>query len=401
MRIRMLRIAHPDSGKDSSFIDAVYYFAFGAYALAYILSYTTLNNYQLTKFIQYASLILLFVKMLFQRFTLKSATISFVLISVGVISWIVTDDLNFLILFLFIVAGSGISIKQLASIVLVEELVIMFVVVSCSQLGLIENITQIRAGVDGDTVRYAMGYSHPNRFGSSMLAIACSFAVIQFPKFSKKDIVIYIGLALLTIAVADSRTSALMIVGVLIAAAVLSTLKTARSKKMACAIMLLVLLVLICFSLYAMCFYSASNNVLAMADNVLSGRLTLAHFYYEHFPIKVFGYVVSNLENLVSGYDNIVIDNAYAKLFILYGFVPGIIFILLYVSIFVSALKSSNITPVVFAAFIYACVGLTEWQAMHFAMNYALIGCAYLIYSNPSVERETLTLKDARYVKKD
>ncbi len=362
----------------------MYYLAFSIYSAAYILSYTTLDNYRLTSVTQYVSIVLLIAKICFQRFSYKELAVICLFLTVGLLSWVQTDDKNFLIFFAFIAAGKNISVKKLAKIILIEEIVICLIVVIFSQIGFIENIVQIRTSETGFRMRYAMGYSHPNRFGSSILAIACAYAISKFPKFQFLDVIFYLSLSLLVTIIADSRTSALTILVVMLVSAIVSKTYITRTRFIICVSMFFIFMCIFCLSIYAMFSYDGSNYLLAKMDTFLSGRFTLSHFYFERFPLKLFGYKVSSLDNLIFGYDNIVIDNAYVKLFILYGIIPGILFITLYIWLFVHALKVNTISAVLFGAFIYACVGLTEWQTMHFAMNYALIGCSALLYQNHS-----------------
>ena len=376
-------------GKNTAY-QVIYYFAFILYSSAYIISFTTLDNYHLTNSIQYLVILLLFtlliIRFVSNDFSFPSFALAFCFLTIGFISWHVTNEKDLLIVFAFIVVSDQVPVKKLAKIVLTEEIIICILVISLSHFGLIENYSYIRNGTVGSTrVRYAMGFSHPNRFGSSMLAIACAYAVIHFKKFRKIDILLYVLLSMMTIIIADSRTSALMILLVMFFAAFLNKRRYILSTRAICIGMILIYLGIVILSLYEMCFFNSRNFFMRSLDKLLSGRFMLAHFYFEKNPIRLFGYNSSLLKHYITGFDNIMIDNAYAKLLILYGIFPGIIFLCIYLLIFLHSLKSNYISAAVFAAFIYACVGLTESQALHFAMNYSLIGCAFIFNKKFSI----------------
>lgn len=359
----------------------LFYGAFLLYLLFYILSYSTIPVGRLPFYVDWICIGLLFIRFVMQAPSIKQSIISVCFVLAGLFSWRVTADMNFLLLMVFIVSGYGIDVKCLAKIVFWTELVSIVVVCSLSLSGLIESVTLLR---DGIGLRTSLGFSHPNRLGSNVLALCCAYAVIRFPNFRVRDTLLYIVSAVFIIAVPDSRTSTALVLLTPLITFFCSRATRLRNRRLVIAVMGLIVALLIYLSLFFMVNYDSGNYAFSTVNDLFSGRLYLSHYYYILYPPTAFGVNPNNMIHEVYGQavEGIFIDNAYAKLAIVFGYIPSMIFFTVYFALFHQAFKRNSLSISLLGAFIYACVGLTEWQVMHFAMNYCLVGFSTLLFSS-------------------
>lgn len=345
------------------------------------MSYSTIPVGRLPFYVDWVCIGLLFIRFVAQAPSIKQFIISACFVIAGLISWHETADMNFLLLMAFIVSGYGIDVKRLAEIVFWTELLSIAFVCSLALLGLIDSITLLRDGVG---LRTSLGFSHPNRLGSNVLALCCAYAVMRFPNFRVRDVLLYIASALFIIAVPDSRTSAVLVLLTPLIAFIYSKATHLRNRRPVIVLMGLIVALLIYLSLFFMVNYDPGNAVFSTINDFFSGRLYLSHYYYSLYPPTAFGINPNNMIHEVYGQavEGVFIDNAYAKLAIVFGYIPSFIFYIVYFTLFFEAFKRNRLDVSLLGAFIYACVGLTEWQVMHFAMNYCLVGFSALLFAN-------------------
>lgn len=348
------------------------YLAFILYSLSYILSYTTIKFGPGITLLQITSLALLLISILMRGFHSSHELFRTILLcAVVVLATVTTKERGVLFLGLFVVFGSDMSIKALAKIVFIEELLVILIVAVLSEFNVIETVYQAREGFG---LRSSMGFSHPNRFGSNVLALCISFAILRYPKFGLLDILIAAVLTVIVAVLSDSRTSELMIVFVPVFSGIIYVVSTKIHKPSY--LMLCLVITLICIiaaSYYLMVSYDASVSWMSSLNDFLSGRLNLAHSYYETYGIELFGRPYSDLLIQVGTRETLMIDNAYVFLLMVYGLIPTIAILGLYIWLFVSNLSAEVLPACIFGAFLYGCVGFCEVLTIDIAMNYCLI----------------------------
>lgn len=355
---------------------SIYYFTFILYVISYLIKYTNIDyGYSITV-LHFVCLGMIIIKLLLQGFkTLMHLFLAGVLLALALLSFYSTNDRTILFLLLFILASDKIEIKSLATISLITVAIVMTLVVICSNLGIIDAVYQVR---DGFGLRSSLGFSHPNRFGSNMLALAIAYAVIRFPIYKIIDIVIYSIISCIILIVSDSRTAAVSVVLVMALSAICSMCYGRKWQKALLIIMCCTFVAIVLLSFYFMCSYDPSIPWMRQVDELLSGRLNLANLYYRAYSFNLFGRSFSEILLLVGTQKTVMIDNSYVNLLIVFGVVPTAIYLIGYLTLFLHAIKIDALSACVFGAFVYACVGFTECLTIDFAMNYCLIGIAII-----------------------
>lgn len=335
------------------------------------------------RILQVSAALLYGLKILMQQYTPKQLALSALIFGIALLTTRATGDFKLLWLALFVVAGKDARFRPIAMIVLIVTGFTFVCTVSGYLAGLIPSADVM--SMDGSKMRMAMGFGHPNRFGAAILVIACSYFALRFPKIRVWDIG-PIAISLYTIiSISGSRTAALSIAIValvfIIGQFCLKTGKTETLLKILfCAAIITVL-----GALYLTAYYDPSVAWESTLNNLLTGRLRLAHYYYVNGSITLFGtdYADSNMVQFGENADTFVVDNAYARLLVRYGIVPTIILLTGYVCLFVKALKERALGACLLGFSSFVFIGFSESYVLDISTNYFLMGLSAALFSEP------------------
>lgn len=235
------------------------------------------------------------------------------------------------------------------------------VIVLCALIGVIPNNYELAINSAGKvTVRMYMGFIHCNIFGSFLSTIFLCHFFVRFNKLNKFDFLFGLILTLVCVFVAYSRTNALIMVLSLLGI----KYYTAPSKNL-----LKITLLIMAFVAFASVFlsicYDSSNNIMAMLDSMLTGRLSAANSAYDQYGFSIMG---QNFETVFRtstvafgdiGKQQQVVDNAFMHLLIHYGVLPTILLMWYYFSNAVWLYKNHKIN-VLFVICLTFIQGVTE-----------------------------------------
>lgn len=367
--------------------ETLYYVAFGLYIFVYGLSRTNFDEFlfvsadAIVDVGRIACVLLLATKLLIQRYSRKQLFGLFAVGAIALAALYMTKDWNLVLLYFFVAAGRDVSIKQLAYIALPIQIGMLLITVTFAGYGLIESRYLYRSYDGILQLRSSMGYSHPNSFGQSVLSVCCSYAILRFPKFNIADLGIYTFGAAVCYFFADSRTSIACIAFLAILGIACMMLDRRKSLGKMAGIAVVISFCAIAFSLSMMVFYDASVQLMRDLNSMLSARLSLMHTYFQNYPIRPFGYASRTVVLAISAnYMQYGPDNAYARMVILDGLLPALVFISFYLATFVHFAKKKRFDSCVFALLIFAVAAVMESYSLSFAANYCLVGMTVLIY---------------------
>lgn len=292
---------------------------------------------------------------------------------VFLVSAIVSHNRELLLSFLLIaIAGRDISFKRLALIVFVFSAFLLVGTVLFAQMGLLE----IRHAVDmdGRGARSAWGFVHPNRFAFTVFLMCMSWFAMRFPRIGIKDALMWGPSLLLIYFFIDSRTSAMALLLLVVTAYLYQMLRSKNLDRLIIAIVLVAGCLFIVASWYFMVCYNPANSLHAKIDILLSGRFRLAHEYFSNYPPSLFGTSFEHAPVRAVGDDSrLVVDNAFARLIVLYGYVPTAICFTGFVVLCLKKIRDNA------ASFSFVCfgvmlvVGFSESVMLSFTSNFSLI----------------------------
>ncbi len=368
--------------------EAAYYLAFCLYFIDCAFDRTEFTEFLfvsvsvLQTMLQVCILLLLFFKFLSQRASFKGWCIAAFVVLIGLVSWRQSGEGWLFWCALFIVCAHGMRLRPLAWCVLVLSVVTLCLTVVFAQLEVIENVASTRHGV----TRYAMGFTHPNGLGLYLSIVCCSFSVLRFGKNPLPDILLIAAADVLNLVAADSRTAVLLSFVQVILLLVFYFARSEVSRKyMRCAFTVSVLSV-VALSMYFMVAYDPSNPVHFALNSTLSGRLWLAHSYYEMQPLTLLGSTFEKFSPIY--WENgkpytFVVDNAWCHLILRYGLVPATLFSCGFFAMLFRLLRGKKWDALLFGFVLMSVYGFSETLGIRIECNYFLyaIGAELLFAS--------------------
>lgn len=198
-------------------------------------------------------------------------------------------------------------------------------------LGILNNYTMIRQ--DG-FIRYSCGFNHPNQAGCVVLAGCCSWAYTRWRVWGIADRLILIAAFAFTCIYLDSRTTALLLVVLIIVTELVNAFgERAWVQKAVPIAMLITIVFVIAATLAMMVFYDGEDPLFQSLNNALSGRPYYLNYYFENCPPGLFA---QDLTNIRTEHDwgvgywvtrGLLLDNAYGQLLFCYGWVQFCLFV--------------------------------------------------------------------------
>lgn len=209
----------------------LYLFAFALYLIAYNLNFTTFRELSILHLdmfylgVRVFCTIVLIAQILRSSFSRWQIVLFSICACIIISSTVFSGSWNILLLFLFVVAGDGIDVRDVAAVSFWCSLGIIVVTVSAATVGFISTITMNSLN---NTLRQAPGFTHPNSLGVLLLSMTCAFTVLRFRKATLVDLFFYGFMYYLCRVVVFSRTSALCML-LLASLAILATLLRGRA----------------------------------------------------------------------------------------------------------------------------------------------------------------------------
>lgn len=367
-------------------VTVLYYAAFALYVFVFSLDHTNFESFffvdvdVLYKYAKPICAALLIARMCSYRY---SPLQFFANASIGVLALITyyyTYDWNPILLFLFISAGQRICIKTLAKIALVVCLFVLLVTVVFSSFGVIT--TRYTPRFEGGIVsmRSSMGFTHPNQFGQAVLSICIAVAIIDFPVFHARRLFVYGIAAVLCYEVADSRTSVVCILLVVLMSFI-SWICIKKNKSIVMAIAAIVIVAAsVCLSFYMMINYTSSVAWMRELNRAIAQRFYLANWYYLSYPPRLFGRPIGTFLYATRTFVQHGPDNAFVRMLLQDGWITTVIFIGVYLLTLVRLWRLKRFDVCSFGLMMYAIVAITESNSIFFAANYFLAGASCLLY---------------------
>lgn len=368
----------------------LYYIAFAAFCFWRSISYININQFliisieDLSTLAKFIMLISLAVKLLLQRYDLRSIAIIGLCLLLLLLSSRTSSSKQLIWLFLFICAAQGVQLKPLARICLWFYAGALILGVTGWFVGDVEAIEALRFSNEG--TRSSLGFRHPNSFGYITMTICFSWMVLKFPTFRVRDFAIVIVAALAVNVIAGSRTSVLaMMFGLIVAFAYGFSCKTEKGKRSFVVLSALVLAALLFSSLLCMAYYDPSNGLFAELNRLLSSRLSYANFYFSNYSLALIGSNIPQnlLLNTTDAASGFVVDNAFCNLILRYGIIPMILFVAAWIGVYIKAFNEAYWGPCVLALTLWIVVAFAESTVLIFASNFGFVAAGSLLYGYP------------------
>lgn len=326
---------------------------------------------------------LLLWRYFFVSFNWKGYLLTSILAAIGFITWQISGEGWLFWLILFLITAKEIKLQKLALISLIQSAAILFIVPMLTLFGVLDNI-QIQKG---NITRNTLGFSHPNNIGVLLLIICVALSVLFFRQKLLLTISIIIALTVFNLFISYSRSGAVLSVIQIVLLLIFYFIHSEKMKSILSYCMLSVVGLCTLLSYFAMVFYRADNQIWGILNKILSGRLRLAHGYFEMYPLTLFGRDYAGSKPIAWEFDgipsNFMVDNAYAHLLLRYGIIPTVIFLAAYLFVLYKLAANNSWNGIFFGLVLFAIYGLSETHGIRIDTNFLLyyLG-SYLLFEN-------------------
>ncbi len=255
------------------------------------------------------------------------------------------------ITFLIIIASKNIELKKILKVMCVTlsalllTLVLVYLVAYIFDAELLHyNIRKVEGT---DQVRHTFFFKHANVFSSILCWTYFMYLYYKYEKIGALDKIILCLIALFIYIFPNSRTTAIIMILFLF---VLWGYKKFKDTK----IMMFIIknIWIICILVSIVCLALHENTVVQKIDTILSGRINAGYYAYNIFGITWFGrkfpvnyaLQVSQTKWIM----NLVIDNLYYRLILVYGIVMLLFLTYMITKVISNEVKNKNEKNVVF-----------------------------------------------------
>lgn len=270
----------------------------------------------------------------------------------------------------FVIAGQGANVKRLARICFFVTAVGLLAVLAGSLAGLIPDALFVSDASNGQVSYSSWGFQNPNQLGKLFVLLCVSEVILRFNRLKAIDYLFIVVMAGLSYGLSHSRTS-LIGMGVILVFSFLCTRHGVSAQSLAR--FGKVVLVVACFGSVVLAVIYGSVPLLFQIDEVMSGRLWVAHVSLQGTGISLLG------TGLL--YDWISIDNAYCRLLLQYGLVPFSIFFVSMWILLTRCEREQSCKPCLFGILAMLMLGISEAYILQIDSNYFLAVFSCVLYS--------------------
>ena len=296
----------------------------------------------------------------------------------------------------FVLAGKGIRFRSAA--------LCSFLSIACA---LIVAIMLLRTGITTDTLfyrngveRHSYGFTTPNSLARTVLICYISYLCYVYPKFRIIHYVILVLIIGFIWTVTNSRTMVALSILTLLIMLLSNRIINKNRARIFTTIFEVIFIIVCTYSILAMIFYTPSNAIINVIDELLTGRMYLNHYYYSLHPNSLIGigyYGVSFVNSHVAYQDSLIVDNSYCCLVIKYGWIVAITFIVLSLFVFRKARNEEYIGPAILFFAIFAIAGYSESFMISLSTNITLLLFSPLLYSESYNSFDSISSKREKH----
>ena len=250
-----------------------------------------------------------------------------------------------------------------------------------------DTYSQIISGV----VRYNMGFGHPNRFSILVFNLLLMWIWIHFSTITYTEITVIGIISLINYSITKTRTNEIALIFLLMILIFYKSFPKKVSAFLKWSAMTIVP-VLSLLSMVLVLLYQRGGSTLAMAlDVILSARIRLGAYAYEHYGLSLLGRNLSNIEiqyDSVYRLNSFTFDNIYTDILMRQGTIW-----LLIIAIFFVMLARKQKDNINFAIVAWGIYGITEVHGLNVYMLFVMLLVNELFENNQMTERLYLRRK--------
>ena len=263
------------------------------------------------------------------RVSYKYLILSILLLLSGVLVYVQTNRLNFLVYSMLLVLLVNVDMKVVLRNYVVVAGILVVGVFLLSLVGMVPNLQYNRAGV----IRNSFGFIYPTDFASHCFYLFLAISYLLKDKFIWTRSLFGVLLSAFIIKYCDARLNALSI---LLATVIFIYFYYSNGKKIKIfALLPYSAVVFASVVTYFSYKFSWSNPFLVSINKLITGRLALGRNAFDTFGVHLFG--TRNVRFIGSGgkTESVIgynyVDSSYVQMLFTYGIVPVVLLLIIYV----------------------------------------------------------------------
>lgn len=317
--------------------------------------------------------------------------------TIGIISYIVSRDIHFFLLILFVTSMKNIKFESVIRYDLCLKVIIMMLVMALYYYDMTDNITIVRSGLE----RISFGFSHPNTFAFVFSMIILEIFYVFRNRRDKFHYLLLFASIFYLNYFTGSRGSIILLT-IFSFFILLSKIKLLR-KFMNTKVMRFLsqnsFIIFSVISFIVIIKYREGNEFFKSLDKLVSSRINLSSSFFDKYSINLFGNnlpIIGSDEARLLKTKLMVIDNTYIYFILRFGIVSFISFSSMFFFSIWNSFKTKNkmYIIIIFSLIIY---GLVETYTYKVPFNTFLFLFGEIIYSSKKQNKEN---KKTIYVSK-
>ncbi|MGX7196879.1 hypothetical protein [Enterococcus olivae] len=311
--------------------------------------------YSITETLRIASLLFFGILSLYKIRTIKNLFRFAIILLLSIVIFILTKnhEFYFILLVVLVYGMQKVSLKDSIFVINIGIIASFSIIVLMSMLNVIDNNVFIRITENSRTIRNSFGFQHPNGFGFMLLVISINTMIFSNLKKNKylsmSSIITSICSVFLINTLADSKTSAGLIF-IMLAITFFIDRNWFNSKQLFHLSNWLVVFS-VGFTYFFSINYQYGNSIHELLNKALSNRVMLLHQFYRVYEFSFLGQNVE-MTTYRFGNDYFFLDNGFGRMFIEFGVLYLICFLLLIFYSNYIAYKNDDINVSVYIIFI-------------------------------------------------
>ena len=317
-----------------------------------------------------------------QKYKLGSIIRIYALVVITALIYYLTGDEALFCAMLFIVSKKDIDFDKFLKKDILFKIIIMIFVVLCYKMNLTRDTLFTRS--DG-TIRYTLGFDHPNHLGLYLFSICCGLCYLHYGKYKFVDYLALLCSFLVCYFVCDSRSPQIGLAVLVIMMIITTKAKiTIKNNKL-----IGLLPVILCiFSFVFTVLYIKNNPFAVKLDRTLNNRLYFSANFMEHYGINLFGHKFTYYG--IKWHPLSILDNSYMHLLIHFGISGLILFMTCSILLIKYAIKEKKYEIIVYLI-PFLIYGIVERHIYEVQYNCILLLISDFIYiKNIKEEREAI-----------
>lgn len=306
------------------------------------------------------------------------------------ISYYRTHDFGLLGLFIVVIAAKDVSVDRIIKYTSVIKAVATIGTIIAYKIGILPTLYYR----NGSGYYNTLGFCHRNVLGANMVFLCLVWFFYRYKDLKKEDIFLWSVVSLVAYRLTYSRGSFVTMILIIICVCLFRFQETwILNSPVMFKCLMGGFVALIVLSIVCTIFYKTNSKFWDGLDAVFTRRFSSANYCCEKYGWTIWGQkipFVNSFQAQMSGNTKLILDNAYARLLLYHGLIPGILVLFFYGKAIKQAYQHMDGATVV-CLLIMAIYGLVERYMIDIFYQFPLFVAFQYFFDLESLEGKDMS----------